>query len=143
MNDVIAHFRATRVQRKMAQADFAELSGYDRAHIAKLETGRAPGVKLQTVIDMAQALGQKVVVIPDNTPPASFWLSYEQAVSELRGKQKDVCRLTVLGMTCEDIAKELDLNLNTVKSYRSRILQKFGVRNAIELVHTIYQLKGG
>jgi DNA-binding Xre family transcriptional regulator len=60
---------ALRSQRGMTQAQLAQRLGVSQPHIAKLETGRAKNIELQTLCRWATALGAKLTV--DVVPNAS------------------------------------------------------------------------
>jgi DNA-binding NarL/FixJ family response regulator len=51
----------------------------------------------------------------------------------LSQREHQVYRLLSQGMSVGEIASELALAPNTVSTYRSRILEKTGVRNDVEL----------
>jgi len=57
----------------------------------------------------------------------------------LSGREREVLQLVVEGRSPTEIADILSLSLSTVKSYRSRILQKLGVRNLPDLVKLAIQ----
>jgi two-component system invasion response regulator UvrY len=44
-------------------------------------------------------------------------------------------RLIASGKTVSEIALELSLSVKTVSTYRTRILEKMGLRNNAELMH--------
>lgn len=52
----------------------------------------------------------------------------------LSDREYQVMCLQASGKTMRDIAEELILSINTVKTYRARILEKMGLRNNAELV---------
>ena len=58
-------------------------------------------------------------------------LSYE----ELSDREYKVLLRISAGMTVGEIAKELFLSVNTVKTYRSRLLGKLGLASTAELIH--------
>lgn len=59
--------------------------------------------------------------------------------SDISGREREVLRLLCCGLTSEQIATQLCVSVNTVKTYRRRLLDKFNVGNVAEL---IYQAKG-
>jgi two-component system invasion response regulator UvrY len=52
----------------------------------------------------------------------------------LSNREYQVMCMTVSGAKLNDIAEELSINIKTVSSYRSRILQKLNLTNTIELI---------
>ena len=58
---------------------------------------------------------------------------------QLSGRELQVFCLLASGNSLKDIAKDLSINIKTVSTYRSRILEKFSFKSNIDLVH--YALK--
>ena len=58
---------------------------------------------------------------------------------QLSGRELQVFCLLASGNSLKDIAKDLAINIKTVSTYRSRILEKFSFKSNIDLVH--YALK--
>jgi FixJ family two-component response regulator len=52
-------------------------------------------------------------------------------------KETDVWRLLLRGKTSKEVAIELSISIPTVAKYRKKILEKFKVRNVVELVQLI------
>jgi two-component system invasion response regulator UvrY len=52
----------------------------------------------------------------------------------LSDREHEVLRLLTAGKTVSDIANELSLSVKTVSTYRSRLVEKLGVRTTSELV---------
>jgi two-component system, NarL family, invasion response regulator UvrY len=59
----------------------------------------------------------------------------------LSDREFQVMCLIASGKTATDIAKELSLSINTISTYRIRILEKMGMKNNAELTH--YAVKNG
>ena len=57
----------------------------------------------------------------------------------LSSREFQVFKLLVAGRCVKEIAAELSLSVKTVSTYRSRILDKLGVRNEVELVHYAHE----
>jgi FixJ family two-component response regulator len=58
-------------------------------------------------------------------------------LAKLTVKETGVCRLLLRGKTSKEIAIELQISIPTVAKYRKKILEKFKVRNVVELVQLI------
>lgn len=56
-------------------------------------------------------------------------------VQRLTEKQKNVCDLVVTGMSSKEISRRLGISKRTVEAHRVEVYRKFGVKNAVELVH--------
>jgi len=57
----------------------------------------------------------------------------------LSDREYEVMRMIASGKTVKEIAEELFLSIKTISTYRSRIMEKMGMKNNTELVH--YALK--
>jgi two-component system, NarL family, invasion response regulator UvrY len=64
----------------------------------------------------------------------------QQAPQEkLSDREFQVLRLIASGKIVSEIAKELSLSVKTISTYRSRILEKMGMKNNAELMHYAMQ----
>lgn len=74
-----------------------------------------------------------MTTIIDNRPGTRAW--------GIRGtgRERDVLFLLAQGMTNEQIAEELVVEVSTVKSHVARILPKLGVRSRLQAVVWAYQ----
>ncbi|HEX7915717.1 response regulator transcription factor [Rudaea sp.] len=52
----------------------------------------------------------------------------------LSSREREVFHLIVDGLTTKEIARKLDISAKTAENHRSRILDKLGVRNSVELM---------
>lgn len=77
---------------------------------------------------------------------------YGRAVTETRGRvgaarlsprERDVGLRIASGSSNEQIASELGVSINTVKTYVSRLFSKFGVGNRVQLANALNGLRGG
>jgi len=59
--------------------------------------------------------------------------SSSQLHTDLSDREFDVMRLIAMGEAASDIAKKLHLSVNTVSTYRTRILEKMRVKTTAEL----------
>ncbi|HTL16596.1 MAG TPA: response regulator transcription factor, partial [Patescibacteria group bacterium] len=57
----------------------------------------------------------------------------------LSDREFQVLRLIASGKIVSEIARELALSVKTISTYRSRILQKMGLRNNAEMMHYAMQ----
>jgi two-component system invasion response regulator UvrY len=72
---------------------------------------------------------------------ASYLSTDEQKAPQekLSDREFQVLRLIASGKTVGDIARELSLSVKTISTYRSRILEKMGMKNNAELMHYAMQ----
>lgn len=64
--------------------------------------------------------------------------TYDPA-TEISEREREVLKLLCQGYTSQRIAAELNLSINTIQTYRRRVMEKFNAANVAEL---IYQTKG-
>ena len=57
----------------------------------------------------------------------------------LSDREFQVLRLIASGKIVSEIAKDLSLSVKTISTYRTRILEKMGLRNNAELMHYAMQ----
>ena len=50
-------------------------------------------------------------------------------------RELQVCKLTASGRSLKEIAAELSLSPKTISTFRSRVFEKLGVKNDVELAH--------
>jgi two-component system, NarL family, invasion response regulator UvrY len=65
--------------------------------------------------------------------------SHKPAQELLSDREFQVLRLIASGKIVSEIARELSLSVKTISTYRSRILEKMGLRNNAELMHYAMQ----
>jgi DNA-binding NarL/FixJ family response regulator len=53
---------------------------------------------------------------------------------QLRPREVDVLRLMAAGMTTKDIAEQLDLTVNTVRSYTQALMEKLGAHTRVQAI---------
>jgi DNA-binding NarL/FixJ family response regulator len=71
---------------------------------------------------------------------ATYLASDTKPVQELLSDREfQVLRLIASGKMVSEIAKELSLSVKTISTYRTRILEKMGLRNNAELMHYAMQ----
>lgn len=81
---------------------------------------------------VSSALAEKLAtyLAVDNQKPVQELLS---------DREFQVLRLIASGKIVSDIARELSLSVKTISTYRSRILEKMGMKNNAELMHYAIQ----
>jgi two-component system invasion response regulator UvrY len=71
---------------------------------------------------------------------ATYLSSEQKAPQELLSDREfQVLRLIASGKIVSEIARELSLSVKTISTYRTRILEKMGLRNNAELMHYAMQ----
>jgi DNA-binding NarL/FixJ family response regulator len=55
-------------------------------------------------------------------------------VAELSDRERQVLRLVLMGRSSKSIAHELNLSAKTIDTYRSRLMQKLGVHDVVDLM---------
>jgi len=59
------------------------------------------------------------------------------STQDLSAREKDVFRLLLNGKGIKEIGSLLNLHVSTVSTYRSRIFEKYGVTNIVDLVRSV------
>jgi len=70
---------------------------------------------------------------------ASLSVNQKAPQEKLSDREFQVLRLIASGKMITDIARELSLSAKTISTYRSRILEKMGMKNNAELMHYAIQ----
>ena len=70
---------------------------------------------------------------------ASLSVSQRAPQEKLSDREFQVLGLIASGKMISDIAHELSLSVKTISTYRSRILEKMGMKNNAELMHYAIQ----
>ncbi len=63
----------------------------------------------------------------------------EPLVEVLSDREYEVLRMIASGKTVKEIAEELSLSIKTISTYRTRILEKMGMKNNAQLIHYAIQ----
>jgi len=106
--------------------------GPSLAPLLRRAAGRSPVPANAKAILALLAAGQA----PDITQPAVTSALMEPLVEQ----ESRVLRLMAAGLSNRDIAAELFLSINTIKTYTSRIYGKLGVHNRAEAVARAHEL---
>ncbi|MBI1891183.1 MAG: PAS and helix-turn-helix domain-containing protein [Burkholderiales bacterium] len=59
---------------------------------------------------------------------------------ELTGREREVAQLLIDGKTSKEIARILTISSRTVEAHRARLIQKFNVKSAVELISKLVGL---
>lgn len=92
---------------------------------------------LELVIAVKQVLSGKKYLSPqvaDVLADAFEHSDNHQGVENLSDREFEVFKLLASGKTVSDVAKQLILSNNTVSTFRSRIWEKMGFQNNMELI---------
>jgi DNA-binding NarL/FixJ family response regulator len=66
--------------------------------------------------------------------------SKEERYKLLSNREREVFQLIAEGLSTREIAETLYVSVSTVKSHRSKIMEKLGIDNPVHLVHFAIQL---
>jgi len=121
----------------------------DAARLRQCLASGASGVLLKGTVDLdiAQALREVVAgrIVVDQSvardlEAAESLLADSPSSSALRPREAEVLRLIGFGMTTKAIAKELDLTVNTVRSYTQALMLKLGAHTRVQAVVTAQRM---
>lgn len=59
---------------------------------------------------------------------------------KLTPRQLQVSDALLRGLTNKEVAKELGITPRTVEDYRGKIIQKYGVRNLVQLMRAVFDI---
>lgn len=126
--EIFAHFLGAALERRVLLARMHELSKELRylttsAHALLQEAVEAP-------IDLPTDYGQGAVfsLTMVGEPPS------ENVHDRFTAREREIVELLASGRSTGEIAEQLHLSPETVKSYVSRLLRKLGASNRVELV---------
>ena len=68
-----------------------------------------------------------------NNPPHESNATQPLSIAELSDREIEVFQLIGSGLNSREIAERLHLGTSTIDSYRARIKEKLGIKNAAEL----------
>jgi two-component system invasion response regulator UvrY len=83
--------------------------------------------------------GRYVSAALGETLAASLSISHRAPQEKLSDREFQVLRLIASGKMATEIARELSLSVKTISTYRTRILEKMGMKNNAELMHYAIQ----
>jgi len=83
--------------------------------------------------------GRYVSAALGETLAASLSNNQRAPQEKLSDREFQVLRLIASGKMATEIAKELSLSIKTISTYRTRILEKMGMKNNAELMHYAIQ----
>lgn len=85
-------------------------------------------VKANTLVDTAARILQPAEQFYAHSQPQ------QEVLSQLSEREMAVAKLLLDGLTNKQIALQLDINQKTVSTYKTRIMNKLGIKSAMELV---------
>ncbi|MEM7314461.1 MAG: helix-turn-helix transcriptional regulator, partial [Planctomycetota bacterium] len=60
------------------------------------------------------------------------------ALAQLTSRERDVIELILVGQSMKQISAELGISIQTTAKHRMRILEKFAVKNDVQLLLTVF-----
>ncbi len=103
-----------------------------RGYLTKEALGPELAVAVRTVLAGNLHLGALVAgFVTDGAQPLA---SRKSPIERLSAREREVLHRTVAGASTAEIARHLSLSPKTVDTYRSRLMDKLGVRNRTSLI---------
>lgn len=96
----------------------------------------------ETLVTAVASLRDGIPFTESDTAPKPAWHVSPRSsapVDLLTGREFDIFRLLVRGLTPRQIAQELHLSVKTVSNYVTTIKEKLGVKTLTELVRLFYE----
>ncbi|MDQ1373328.1 MAG: hypothetical protein QOJ09_666 [Actinomycetota bacterium] len=131
--------RAAAAVRLQEALERAEPEGYVRVFVDEAPTA-VPLLRAVSLSGIAGDHARRVLAAADsmNAPPAA--VNGNALVEELSGRERDVLRLLRSELSGPDIARELTVSLNTMRTHTKRIYSKLGATNRREAVRRAAEL---
>ncbi len=79
MRDLGIRIRQARKEKKLTQAQLAEMAGIARKTLSQIETGTVPDIGIRKVARALEILGLELTVRPASAPPTLEELQQENA----------------------------------------------------------------
>lgn len=110
-----------------------------KAGAAGYMTKESAPEELVDAVKKVFAGGRYVSAALGETLAASLSTSHRAPQEKLSDREFQVLRLIASGKMATEIARELSLSVKTISTYRTRILEKMGMKNNAELMHYAIQ----
>jgi DNA-binding NarL/FixJ family response regulator len=120
-----------------------ELDGLDAAERILSEPGVETAVIMLTTFDASEyvyralRIGASGFLLKD--APSDRLLDAVRELGQLTPRELDVLRLIARGLSNQEIARELVLGENTIKTHVTRVLFKLGLRDRVQAVVLAYE----
>jgi DNA-binding NarL/FixJ family response regulator len=142
LGDVDGSQVAWALRRSSPDTRIVMLTAFDDPEILRscLEAG-ACGVLLKGSLDLDLVGALRGGIVIDDTVGRALERAgalLEQAVAPvvtpIRPREVEVLKLMAMGMTTKDVAAELHLSVNTVRSYTQTLMEKLGAHTRVQAI---------
>lgn len=113
-----------------------------KGYVVKSESGSELEVAIRSVLDGKNYFSSQVqkVIFKKYSQNVNRQKHREQVI-KLTKREIEIIKLIADGLTSQEMADKLFISPRTVETHRANLLKKVGVKNAIELVKKVEQLK--
>ena len=113
-----------------------------KGYVVKSESGTELEVAIRSVLDGKNYFSSQVqkVIFRKYSQNVNRQKHREQVI-KLTKREVEIIKLIADGLTSQEMADKLFISPRTVETHRANLLKKVGVKNAIELVKKVEQLK--
>jgi len=122
------------------------LSGYDnKKFIRKMLLVGAKGYILKTtkleifLTSIRIVAGGGISIDPSLKHDYNFYISEPDKLEKLTIREREILKYYNIGYTAHNIADDLGISISTIKTHCSHIMEKFGFKNRIELIHFAFE----
>lgn len=107
----------------------AGANGYMMKSIAVKEIIKAVNTVLADQVYVSEQVKQHLLMLMNKKRPENYY-----SLAQLSRRETEVAQLLVQGKNLSEIAIKLNLQSNTISTYKSRIYEKLGVNNLVQLI---------
>jgi DNA-binding NarL/FixJ family response regulator len=113
-----------------------------KGYVVKNESGAELELAIQSVVEGRNYFSSQVqkVIFRKHSQNVSNAKKREQIV-QLTKRESEIIKLISQGLTSQEIADRLFISPRTVETHRANLLKKVGVKNSMELINKVDELK--
>lgn len=112
-----------------------------KGYVVKNESGTELELAIQTVLEGNNYFSSQVQKVIFGKHSLNVNRSKQREKIKITQREIEIIKLISIGLTSQEMADKLFISPRTVDTHRANLLKKFGVKNSMELIHKVEQLK--
>lgn len=112
-----------------------------KGYVVKSESGSELENAIHAVLDGRNYFSSQVQEVIFKKHTQTVNRKHREQVIKLTNREIEIIKLIAEGLTSQEMADKLFISPRTVETHRANLLKKVGVKNAMELVKRVQQLK--
>lgn len=112
-----------------------------KGYVVKSESGTELENAIQSVMEGKNYFSSQVQEVVFRKYSQNVNRKHREPVIKLTNREAEIIKLISEGLTSQEMADKLFISPRTVETHRANLLKKVGVKNAMELVNRVQQLK--